>query len=216
MAGSGVSYAVKELFLTLQGEGGQAGRAAVFCRFAGCNLWSGREQDRAAAVCNFCDTDFVGMDGPGGGRFDTPEALARAARTLWQGPSDAAALVVFTGGEPMLQLDPPLIDAFKAEGFEIAVETNGTLPAPAGLDWICVSPKADAVLAQTTGQELKFVFPQPGVDPARFEGLAFERFLLQPMDGPARAANTEAAIAYCLAHPKWRLSVQTHKILGLP
>ena len=211
-----MSYAVKELFLTLQGEGGQAGRAAVFCRFAGCNLWTGREQDRAAAVCNFCDTDFVGMDGPGGGRFDTPGALASAARALWQGPADAPALVVFTGGEPMLQLDPPLIAAFKAAGFEIAVETNGTLPAPAGLDWVCVSPKADAALAQTTGQELKLVFPQAGVDPARFEHLAFERFLLQPMDGPAKAANTEAAIAYCLAHPKWRLSVQTHKILGLP
>ncbi|MEO6378008.1 MAG: 7-carboxy-7-deazaguanine synthase [Caulobacteraceae bacterium] len=211
-----MSYAVKELFLTLQGEGGQAGRAAVFCRFAGCNLWSGREQDRAEAVCNFCDTDFVGMDGPGGGRFDTPATLASAARALWQGPTGSPALVVFTGGEPMLQLDTPLIDAFKAAGFEIAVETNGALPAPAGLDWVCVSPKADAPLAQTTGQELKLVFPQPGVDPARFEGLAFERFLLQPMDGPARAANTEAAIAYCLAHPKWRLSVQTHKILGLP
>ena len=211
-----MSYAVKELFLTLQGEGGQAGRAAVFCRFAGCNLWSGREQDRATAVCNFCDTDFVGMDGPGGGRFDTPERLAEAAAALWRGPAGGRKLVVFTGGEPMLQLDPPLIDAFHAAGFEIAVETNGTLPAPAGLDWVCVSPKADSVIVQTTGQELKLVFPQPGVDPARFEGLAFERFLLQPMDGPAQAANTQAAIEYCLAHPKWRLSVQTHKILGLP
>jgi len=211
-----MSYAVKELFLTLQGEGGQAGRAAVFCRFAGCNLWTGREQDRATAICNFCDTDFIGMDGPGGGRFDTPLALAEAATALWRGPPGERKLVVFTGGEPMLQLDPPLIDAFHAAGFEIAVETNGTLPAPPGLDWVCVSPKADTALAQTTGQELKLVFPQPGVDPARFEGLAFERFLLQPMDGPAREANTAAAIEYCLAHPKWRLSVQTHKILGLP
>ena len=211
-----MSYVVKELFLTLQGEGGQAGRAAVFCRFAGCNLWTGREQDRATAVCNFCDTDFVGIDGPGGGRFNTPDRLAQAAAALWRGPADQRKLVVFTGGEPMLQLDPPLIDAFHATGFEIAVETNGTLPAPSGLDWICVSPKADTALAQTTGQELKLVFPQPGVNPARFEGLTFERFLLQPMDGPALAANPQAAIDYCRAHPRWRLSVQTHKILGLP
>ncbi len=211
-----MSYAVKELFLTLQGEGGQAGRPAVFCRFSGCNLWSGREQDRAAAVCNFCDTDFVGMDGPGGGRFDTPQALADAALALWKGPVGEPALVVCTGGEPLLQLDEALIAAFHARGFEVAVETNGTLPAPAGLDWVCVSPKADAVVVQTSGQELKLVYPQAGVDPARFEGLAFERFLLQPMDGPARAANTEAAMAYCLAHPKWRLSVQTHKFIGIP
>jgi 7-carboxy-7-deazaguanine synthase len=211
-----VSYAVKELFLTLQGEGGQAGRAAVFCRFSGCNLWSGREQDRAGAICNFCDTDFVGTDGPGGGRFDTPQALAAAAAVLWRGPSQASRLVVCTGGEPLLQLDEPLIGAFHALGFEVAVETNGTLPAPAGLDWVCVSPKAQVPVAQTTGQELKLVYPQPGVDPARFEGLGFERFLLQPMDGPDRLANTEAAIAYCLAHPTWRLSVQTHKVLGIP
>jgi 7-carboxy-7-deazaguanine synthase (Cx14CxxC type) len=210
-----MSYAVKELFLTLQGEGGQAGRAAVFCRFAGCNLWSGREADRAAAVCTFCDTDFVGMDGDGGGRFATPEALAGAAEALWRGPAGAPRLVVCTGGEPLLQLDEALIAAFHARGFEVAVETNGTLPAPEGLDWVCVSPKADAPLAQTSGQELKLVYPQPGVDPAQFEGLAFERFLLQPMDGPDRAANTEAAIAYCLQHPRWRLSVQTHKYLGL-
>jgi 7-carboxy-7-deazaguanine synthase len=211
-----MSYAVKELFLTLQGEGGQAGRPAVFCRFAGCNLWTGREQDRASAVCNFCDTDFVGMDGPGGGRFETPAELVAAAEALWRGPEGEPKLVVCTGGEPMLQLDEVLVTAFHAAGFEVAVETNGTLKATTGIDWICVSPKADAVLAQTSGQELKLVFPQPGVDPARFEGLDFERFLLQPMDGPHRAANTEAAVAYCLEHPRWRLSVQTHKYLGLP
>jgi 7-carboxy-7-deazaguanine synthase (Cx14CxxC type) len=211
-----VSYAVKELFLTLQGEGGQAGRAAVFCRFSGCNLWSGREEDRASAVCSFCDTDFVGMDGEGGGRFATPEALVAAAEAIWKGPAGAPALVVFTGGEPLLQLDAPLIDAFHAAGFSVAVETNGTLTAPGGLDWICVSPKADAPVVQTTGDELKLVFPQAGVDPARFEGLDFQRFLLQPMDGPDHKANTAAAIAYCLSHPLWRLSVQTHKYLGLP
>lgn len=211
-----MSYAVKELFLTLQGEGGQAGRAAVFCRFSGCNLWSGREEDRASAVCSFCDTDFVGMDGEGGGRFATPEALVAAAEAIWKGPAGAPALVVFTGGEPLLQLDAPLIDAFHAAGFSVAVETNGTLTAPGGLDWICVSPKADAPVVQTTGDELKLVFPQAGVDPARFEGLDFQRFLLQPMDGPDHKANTAAAIAYCLSHPLWRLSVQTHKYLGLP
>ena len=212
----GVSYAVKELFLTLQGEGGQAGRAAVFCRFAGCNLWSGREEDRAEAVCTFCDTDFVGMDGEGGGRFTTPQALAAAARRLWKGPAGDPALVVCTGGEPFLQLDPPLIDAFHAEGFEVAVETNGTLAAPPGLDWICVSPKADAPVVQRAGDELKLVFPQTGVDPERFTTLAFRRFLLQPMDGPRQSENTAAAVAYCLEHPLWRLSVQTHKYLGLP
>ena len=209
-----MSYAVKELFLTLQGEGGQAGRAAVFCRFSGCNLWSGREEDRAGAACDFCDTDFVGMDGPGGGRFSTAQALAAAAADLWQG--EGGRLVVCTGGEPLLQLDEPLIAAFHAEGFEVAVETNGSIAAPPGLDWICVSPKGQVPLAQTAGDELKLVFPQPGVDPARFETLTFGRFLLQPMDGPERALNTEAAIAYCLAHPKWRLSVQTHKYLGIP
>jgi len=211
-----VSYAVKELFLTLQGEGSQAGRPAVFCRFAGCNLWSGREQDRASAVCTFCDTDFVGMDGPGGGRFETPDDLVEAALALWRGPADQPKLVVCTGGEPLLQLDEPLIAAWRGAGFEVAVETNGTLPAPAGLDWICVSPKADAPLTLTRGQDLKLVYPQPGVDPARFEGLAFDHFLLQPMDGPSRLENTRAAIDYCLAHPRWRLSVQTHKYLGLP
>jgi 7-carboxy-7-deazaguanine synthase (Cx14CxxC type) len=210
-----MSYAVKEIFLTLQGEGGQAGRAAVFCRFAGCNLWSGREEDRADAVCTFCDTDFVGMDGEGGGRFATAEALVEAVASCWRGGAENR-LVVCTGGEPLLQLDPPLISAFHAAGFAIAVETNGTIAAPQGLDWICVSPKADAPLAQVRGHELKLVFPQVGVDPARFEALDFERFFLQPMDGPHREANTQAAVAYCLAHPRWRLSVQTHKYLGLP
>jgi 7-carboxy-7-deazaguanine synthase (Cx14CxxC type) len=210
-----VSYAVKEIFLTLQGEGGQAGRPAVFCRFAGCNLWSGREQDRASAVCTFCDTDFVGMDGPGGGRFADAKALASAVEAAWTGgPNDR--LVVCTGGEPLLQLDPALIGALHARGFAIALETNGTLPAPDGVDWICVSPKADATVVQTRGHELKLVYPQADVDPAAFEHLDFERFLLQPMDGPDRAGNTEKAIAYCLAHPRWRLSVQTHKYLGIP
>lgn len=213
-----MSYAVKELFLTLQGEGGQAGRRAVFCRFAGCNLWSGREEDRAAAVCNFCDTDFVGLDGEGGGRFASPESLARAVEQVWRahGAGVENRLVVCTGGEPLLQLDTALIDALHAKGFSIAVETNGTIAAPPGIDWICVSPKADAPLAQTAGQELKLVYPQPGVDPARYEGLDFERFYLQPMDGAERASNTQAAIAYCMAHPRWRLSVQTHKYLGIP
>ncbi|MDP1875131.1 7-carboxy-7-deazaguanine synthase [Phenylobacterium sp.] len=210
-----MSYSVKEIFLTLQGEGGQAGRPAVFCRFAGCNLWSGREIDRAHAVCTFCDTDFVGMDGPGGGRFADAEALADAVASAWAGGGDHR-LVVCTGGEPLLQLDEPLIAALHARGFTIAVETNGTLAAPAGIDWICVSPKAQAPLAQMSGQELKLVYPQPGVDPQRFAALDFERFYLQPMDGPDRSANTEAAIAYCLAHPQWRLSVQTHKYLGIP
>jgi 7-carboxy-7-deazaguanine synthase len=209
-----MSYAVKEIFLTLQGEGGQAGRPAVFCRFAGCNLWSGREQDRASAVCNFCDTDFVGMDGPGGGRFADADALADAVEAAWAGgPNDR--LTVLTGGEPLLQVDEALVAALHVRGFSIALETNGTLPAPVGIDWVCVSPKADAPVVQTQGQELKLVYPQPGVDPARFEHLDFESFRLQPMDGPDRAANTEAAIAYCLAHPRWRLSVQTHKYLGI-
>lgn len=209
-----MSYAVKEIFLTLQGEGGQAGRPAVFCRFAGCNLWSGREQDRATAVCNFCDTDFVGLDGPGGGRFLDADALAAAIEAAWQG-GRSDRLTVLTGGEPLLQVDEALVEALHARGFSIALETNGTLPAPAGIDWICVSPKAQAAVVLQRGQELKLVYPQPGVDPARFEALEFERFLLQPMDGPGRLANTEAAIAYCLAHPRWRLSVQTHKYLGI-
>ncbi|MFN9926522.1 MAG: 7-carboxy-7-deazaguanine synthase [Phenylobacterium sp.] len=209
-----MSYAVKEIFLTLQGEGGQAGRPAVFCRFAGCNLWSGREEDRAAAVCTFCDTDFVGMDGPGGGRFQDAEALAAAVEAAWIGGA-SDRLVVLTGGEPLLQVNDALVAALHARGFTIALETNGTLPAPEGIDWICVSPKAQATVVQLRGQELKLVYPQRGVDPARFEGLEFERFLLQPMDGPDREAATRAAIAYCLQHPRWRLSVQTHKYLGI-
>ncbi len=210
-----MTYSVKEIFLTLQGEGGQAGKAAVFCRFSGCNLWTGREQDRHKAVCTFCDTDFVGTDGEGGGKFATAEALAAAVDAAWTGPQ-SDKLVVCTGGEPFLQLDTPAIDALHARGFMIAVETNGTLKAPEGIDWICVSPKADAEVVQTSGQELKLVYPQPGVDPERFAGLDFERFFLQPMDSPARDANTRAAVAYCLSHPQWRLSVQTHKYLGLP
>ena len=210
-----MSYAVKEIFLTLQGEGGQAGRPAVFCRFAGCNLWSGREEDRATAVCTFCDTDFVGMDGEGGGRFADAQALAAAVAAAWRGGPDNR-LVVCTGGEPLLQVDAALIEALHAQGFAIALETNGTLAAPEGIDWICVSPKAQAPVTQRSGQELKLVYPQADVDPARFEAWDFERFLLQPMDGPDRVANTEAAIAYCLAHPQWRLSVQTHKYLGIP
>ena len=209
-----MSYAVKEIFLTLQGEGGQAGRPAVFCRFAGCNLWTGREADRATAVCSFCDTDFVGMDGEGGGRFQAADDLASAVEAAWRGGPDNR-LVVLTGGEPLLQVDPALIDALHARRFTIALETNGTLPAPAGIDWVCVSPKAQAPVVQTSGQELKLVYPQVGVDPARFEGMDFERFLLQPMDSPTREANTQAAIAYCLEHPRWRLSVQTHKYLGI-
>jgi 7-carboxy-7-deazaguanine synthase (Cx14CxxC type) len=209
-----MTYSVKEMFLTLQGEGGQAGRAAVFCRFAGCNLWSGREQDRATAVCTFCDTDFVGVDGQGGGRFETAEALADAVLAQWTG-GERQRLVVLTGGEPLLQVDGPLINALHHLGFEIAVETNGAIAAPDGLDWVCVSPKAGAPLAQLSGQELKLVYPQAGVDPARFEDLDFERWFLQPMDGPDHEANTRAAIAYCLAHPRWRLSVQTHKYIGI-
>jgi 7-carboxy-7-deazaguanine synthase (Cx14CxxC type) len=211
-----VTYSVKEIFLTLQGEGGQAGRAAVFCRFSGCNLWTGREADRTGAVCNFCDTDFVGVDGPGGGKFAKPRDLAHAVAMRWRGGARGDRLVVCTGGEPLLQLDAPLIEALHGAGFQIAVETNGTLPAPAGLDWICVSPKADAPLAQTQGQELKLVYPQPGVDPERYAGLDFERFSLQPMDGPNLEAATAAAIDYCLSHPRWRLSLQTHKYLGIP
>jgi 7-carboxy-7-deazaguanine synthase len=209
-----MSYAVKEIFLTLQGEGGQAGRPAVFCRFAGCNLWSGREEDRAGAVCTFCDTDFIGMDGPGGGRFASADELAAAVERAWRGGGEGR-LVVLTGGEPLLQVDDALVAALHGRGFSIALETNGTIAAPAGIDWICVSPKADARVVQTSGQELKLVYPQTGVDPARFEAWAFERFLLQPMDGPDRAAATAAAIDYCLSHPRWRLSVQTHKYLGI-
>lgn len=210
-----MAYAVKEMFKTLQGEGAQSGRAAVFCRFAGCNLWSGREADRAEAICQFCDTDFVGMNGEGGGRFLTAEALARTLAAVW-GPERSGRFVVFTGGEPLLQIDLPLILATHAEGFEIAVETNGTVEAPAGIDWLCVSPKAGAPLVQRRGQELKLVFPQAGLDPEALAGLDFAHFFLQPMDGPDRLRHTEEAVAYCLAHPRWRLSLQTHKMIGIP
>ena len=211
-----MTYAVKEVYYTLQGEGGQAGRAAVFCRFAGCNLWSGREADRADAVCNFCDTDFVGTDGPGGGKFDTPVALAEHIARQWPAGLPGKPLAVCTGGEPLLQLDEPLIDALHALGFEVAVETNGTQPAPAGLDWICVSPKADAPLVLTHGHELKLVYPQPAAMPERFAALDFGLFFLQPMDGLEQRRHTRLAIDYCLAHPQWRLSVQTHKTVGIP
>ncbi|MFQ5346511.1 MAG: 7-carboxy-7-deazaguanine synthase [Rhodothalassiaceae bacterium] len=211
-----MTYSVKEIYYTLQGEGAQTGRAAVFCRFAGCNLWSGREADRAAALCRFCDTDFVGTDGPGGGRFDSATALAAAVRDRWPADAPGRPMVVCTGGEPLLQLDAPLIAALHEAGLEIAVETNGTLAAPAGLDWICVSPKAGAPLVQKSGNELKLVHPQEGLDPEEFAALAFRHFFLQPMDGPDIAANTEAAVRYCLAHPHWRLSLQTHKLVGLP
>ncbi|MBP2150741.1 7-carboxy-7-deazaguanine synthase [Xanthobacter flavus] len=211
-----MAYSVKEMFLTLQGEGAQAGRAAVFCRFAGCNLWSGREEDRAAAQCRFCDTDFVGLDGEGGGRFPDAEALADAIATVWGQAGAERRFVVFTGGEPLLQLDPAAIAAVHARGFEIAVETNGTVAAPEGLDWICVSPKAGTELKQRAGHELKLVFPQTGLDPAEVANLPFTNFFLQPMDGPDRRANTDAAVAYCLANPRWRLSVQTHKMIGIP
>lgn len=215
-----MSYAVKEIFYTLQGEGAQAGRAAVFCRFAGCNLWTGREGDRARAACDFCDTDFVGTDGPGGGTFADAEALARAIRACWDAdPRGAAAseppYVVFTGGEPGLQLRPDLVDACHAEGLVVAVETNGTVALPDGIDWVTVSPKGAEALAVTRGQELKLVWPQ-AVEPAAFEALEFECFFLQPKDGPDYDLNLDAAMRYCRAHPRWRLSVQTHKYLGIP
>jgi 7-carboxy-7-deazaguanine synthase len=209
-----MAYAVKEMFATLQGEGAQAGRASVFCRFAGCNLWSGREADRAEATCRFCDTDFVGVDGEGGGRFADAQALAEAIEARWCG-DHARRFVVFTGGEPLLQLDAALIAAMHRRGFSIAVETNGSLEAPDGLDWICVSPKVGAPLRQRSGAELKLVFPQQALDPATLEALDFGHFFLQPMDGPEQAANTRAAVSYCLAHPKWRLSLQTHKMIGI-
>ena len=210
-----MTYSVKEAFLTVQGEGGQAGRPAVFLRFAGCNLWNGLERDRAKAICSFCDTDFVGVNGDGGGKFADAEALSDHVASLWRGPVGDPKLVVCTGGEPLLQLDPVLIAALKRQGFDIAVETNGTVAAPDGIDWICVSPKADAPVVQTSGQELKLVFPQTKAMPDRFEGLDFERFWLQPMDGPDQVANTAAAIEYCLENPLWRLSVQTHKYIGV-
>jgi 7-carboxy-7-deazaguanine synthase (Cx14CxxC type) len=210
-----MTYAVKEIFYTLQGEGAQSGRAAVFCRFAGCNLWSGREEDRATAVCRFCDTDFVGTDGTGGGKFASAQALADAIEQAWEAPGKAGRYVVLTGGEPLLQVDEALTQALHARGFTIAVETNGTLAAPPGLDWICVSPKDQAEVVLTHGSELKLVYPQPGVDPAKFAGLDFQHFFLQPMDGPDRAQNTEAAIAYCQQHPQWRLGIQSHKMIGI-
>ena len=210
-----MTYSVKEIYYTLQGEGGQAGRAAVFCRFAGCNLWTGREEDRSAAVCQFCDTEFVGTDGPGGGKFKTPEILARAVADQWPKGQRGKPLVVCTGGEPLLQLDEPLIDALHALGFEVAVETNGTQPAPNGLDWICVSPKANAEVVLTRGSELKLVFPQSTAMPERFVDLDFQHFFLQPMDGLEGKRNTKLAVEYCLAHPQWRLSVQTHKVIGI-
>jgi 7-carboxy-7-deazaguanine synthase len=211
-----MSYAVKEIFYTLQGEGAQSGRAAVFCRFVGCNLWSGHERDRAGAICKFCDTDFLGTDGPDGGKFDTEAGLADRIEQTWQSTSTSGTkFVVFTGGEPLLQLDSPLIDALHTRGFEIAVETNGTVAAPSGLDWICVSPKAGTKLIQNTGDELKLVFPQTAARPEHFQGLAFRHFFLQPMDGPHRKANTDMALRYCLDHPIWRLSLQTHKFVGI-
>lgn len=231
-------YSVKEIFYTLQGEGAHTGRAAVFCRFAGCNLWSGREADRGSAICQFCDTDFADTNGPGGGKFASAEELALAIAAKWPGnrqgktaagpstdPSEGGLaqddtssrrFVVCTGGEPLLQLDVRLIDALHARGFEIAIETNGTIAAPAGIDWVCVSPKAGSELKQRSGDELKLVFPQSGADPAQFESLTFRHFFLQPMDGPSREANTQAALRYCLDHPRWRLSLQTHKILQIP
>ena len=208
-----MTYSVKELFFTLQGEGAQAGRAAVFCRFAGCNLWTGREQDRATAVCNFCDTDFVGTDGVGGGKFATADELADTIAKQW--PGGGKPYVVCTGGEPLLQLDVPLIEALHARGFEVAVETNGTQPAPPGLDWICVSPKADAPLVLTSGHELKLVYPQPLALPERFAHLDFQNFFLQPMDSVLKREHTKAAVDYCMAHPQWRLSVQMHKVVGI-
>jgi len=208
-------YFVKEIFYTLQGEGANAGKPAVFCRFAGCNLWSGREADRADAVCDFCDTDFVGTDGPGGGRFESARALAEAIAAKWPAGDRRHRFVVCTGGEPLLQLDRALVEALHGEGFRVAIETNGTLAAPSGIDWICVSPKSTAALALRSGDELKLVYPQAGARPERFESLAFEHFFLQPMDGPQREAHTREAIAYCLEHPRWRLSLQSHKIVGI-
>jgi 7-carboxy-7-deazaguanine synthase (Cx14CxxC type) len=212
-----MTYSVKELFYTLQGEGVHTGRPAVFCRFAGCNLWSGREADRQRAVCTFCDTDFVGTDGHGGGKFDSAGALADRIQACWPDRSSSLhRFVVCTGGEPLLQLDAALVQALHARGFEIAVETNGTIDPPEGIDWVCASPKAAARFVLTRGNELKLVFPQAGAEPQRFEHLAFDHFSLQPLDGPHKQANTERALRYCMEHPRWRLSLQTHKLLGIP
>jgi len=214
-----MAYAVKEIFYSLQGEGAQAGRPAVFCRFAGCNLWSGLEKDRAEAVCQFCDTDFVGTEGPDGGVFETAEQLAASVRQRWPesslNTSSSRPFVVCTGGEPLLQLDDLAVVALHETGFEVAVETNGTRPVPDGIDWLCVSPKAGAELVVHKGDELKLIYPQPGAEPERYEGLDFEHLFLQPMDGPAIEKNTRLAVSYCLSHPRWRLSLQTHKLLGL-
>jgi 7-carboxy-7-deazaguanine synthase (Cx14CxxC type) len=211
-----MTYSVKEIYYTLQGEGAQTGRAAVFLRFAGCNLWSGLERDRDQATCQFCDTDFVGTDGPNGGKFPDAASLARAVRAEWPSHVRGTPYVVCTGGEPLLQLDSAAIAAFKDQGFEIGIETNGTMLPPAGIDWICVSPKADAEQKLKRGDELKLVYPQEKAQPERFADQHFTHFFLQPMDNAARAANTEAATAYCLSHPQWRLSLQTHKLLGIP
>jgi 7-carboxy-7-deazaguanine synthase len=208
-------YKIKEIYYTLQGEGAQTGRPAVFCRFTGCNLWSGREEDRSKAICQFCDTDFWGTDGENGGRYSA-EGLARRVRNLWPDAPGGRPYVVCTGGEPLLQLDEPLIEAFHAEGLEVAIETNGTLPVPAGVDWVCMSPKAGSEWVVRSGQELKLVYPQPGAAPELFEDWEFEHFFLQPMDGPQRDENTRLTIDYCLRHPKWRLSMQTHKYLNIP
>ena len=211
-----MTYAVKEIYYTLQGEGANAGSPAVFLRFAGCNLWSGREEDRSSAVCRFCDTDFVGTDGPGGGRFASAPLLAEAVLAAWPQGVKEHRFVVCTGGEPLLQLDAPLLEALHERGFRVAIETNGTQPVPDGVDWVCVSPKAGAALVVERGDELKLVFPQAGAEPERYEHLAFAHFFLQPMDGPERGRNTEAAVAYCLTHPRWRLSLQSHKLIGIP
>ena len=211
-----MSYAVKEIFYTLQGEGAQTGRAAVFCRFAGCNLWSGREADRADAICRFCDTDFADTNGPGGGKFASAVELTSAVAEKWPAGAGGRPFVVCTGGEPLLQLDAKLIEELHRRGFEIAVESNGTIAAPEGIDWLCVSPKAGAKLAQKAGDELKLVYPQAGAEPDMFEELPFRHYFLQPMDGPDRETNTRLALRYCMEHPTWRLSLQTHKILGIP
>lgn len=212
-----MSYTVKEIFYTLQGEGANAGRPAVFCRFTGCNLWSGREEDRSIAICQFCDTDFIGTDGSGGGQFTSESELAEAIARSWPASNGAARpLVVCTGGEPLLQLDEKVIAALHKAGFEVAVETNGTKRPPEGIDWLTVSPKQGAELVLTSGQELKLVYPQVGAEPERFEHLQFTQFYLQPMDGPFRERNTQSALAYCLAHPQWRLSLQIHKFIGIP
>jgi 7-carboxy-7-deazaguanine synthase (Cx14CxxC type) len=210
-----MAYAVKEVYYTILGDGAQAGRAAVFLRFSGCNLWSGREEDRTAAICNFCDTDFLGVDGPGGGKFETARALAVAVKAKWPDQLRGDPLVVCTGGEPLLQLDAELIEELHAQGFAVAVETNGTLPLPLGIDWLCVSPKAGTRLVVTTGDELKLIYPQADLDPATFERLSFRHFFLQPMDGPDATRNGQLVAQYCLAHPQWRVSVQMHKLLGL-